>query len=101
MRTVTRRVVAAWQAGKRLTVGNTRTDGVCIWLHGNRIAERRADGSVWVCDGGHASLTTRERLNGIFRSLGVPMYASQRAYALHLTDHSITQPWDGGWRFVK
>lgn len=101
MRTVTQRVVKAWLAGKALKVGNTRTDGTAVFLFGNRIAERRADGSVWVCDGGHATLTTRERLNGIFQSLNVPMYASQRDYALHLTDHSITQPWDGGWRFVK
>lgn len=101
MRVITQRVVKAWLAGKRLTLSNTRTDGTAVFLFGNRIAERRADGSVWVCDGGHPTATTRERLNGIFRSLDVPMYASQRAYTMHLTDHSITQPWDGEWRRVK
>jgi hypothetical protein len=96
MRVVTSKVTGAWRQGKRLTVGNTRTDGRNIWLHGNCIARTTDSGSIEISTAGWPTSTTRDRLNGILRSLGIRAYVSQRDYALFYCD----QPWDGGWMRV-
>jgi hypothetical protein len=64
MRTVTQKIKAAFESGKRLTVSNTMTDGTAVFLHGNRIIEKRADGIYWTLAGWNTA-TTRERVNGI------------------------------------
>jgi len=62
MRKVTQQTVAAFLAGKSLSVGNTSTDGSVLLLHGNKIAERREDG-IYISLAGWNTRTTRERLN--------------------------------------
>ena len=52
MRKVTERIKKAFENGKSLKIGNTRTDGESVFLHGNEIA-------------GWNTPTTRERVNGI------------------------------------
>ncbi len=64
MRTVTKKIANAFYNGKALTVGNTRTDGKAVWLHGNKIIEHRDDG-VYATLAGWNTPTTRERVNGI------------------------------------
>ena len=97
MRVVTEKVTAAWLQGKRKTVGNTSTDGQNIYLHGNCIAKRDADGSVYITDAGWQTSTTRERLNGILRSLNIRSYVCQKDFALYFNDTE----WDGGWMMVR
>lgn len=70
MRKVTQQTVQAFIKGERLTVGNTSTDGQALYLHGNKIAERKQDGSIWFCFAGWASNTTKERINGLLDLLG-------------------------------
>lgn len=65
MRKVTEQIADAFHAQKSLKVGNTRTDGQGVYLHGNKIVERRADGTIWATLAGWETPTTRERLNGI------------------------------------
>jgi len=50
------------QARTSKSVGNTVTDGEVVLLHGNRIIERREDGSIWATLAGWPTPTTRERL---------------------------------------
>lgn len=65
MRKVTDKILNAFNAHKPAASGNTTTDGTVILLHGNRIAERRRDGSVWVTLAGWNTVTTRERLRAL------------------------------------
>jgi len=95
MRVVTAQIMRAWSQGKSKKVGNTRTDGKNIWLYGNPIV-RTVDGHVYISDGGHATATTRERLNGFLRHMNIRGYVSQRDY----TQYYCEQPWDGNWTMV-
>jgi hypothetical protein len=64
MRKITEQIKQAFYAGKPKTVGNTKTDGNAVYLHGNKIVERRSDG-IYVSLAGWNTSTTRERINGI------------------------------------
>lgn len=55
-------IKAAFQDQRPCRVGNTRTDGNAVYLHGNKIVERRSDG-IYVSNAGWFSSTTKERLN--------------------------------------
>lgn len=68
MRAVTRQIQSAFRAHRSRTVGNTHTDGETVFLHGNKIIERRDDGSVWATLAGWSTPTTRERINGITKA---------------------------------
>ena len=65
MRVVTKQIKDAFEQGKSLKVGNTKTDGQTVWLHGNAIVKRDADGLVRWSLAGWNTPTTRERVNGI------------------------------------
>ncbi len=65
MRKVTQQIKEAFEQGKSLKVGNTRTDGNTVWLHGNAIVKRDPDGLVRWSLAGWNTPTTRERVNGI------------------------------------
>lgn len=65
MRKVTQQIKKAFEQGISLKVGNTKTDGNSVWLHGNRIVMRQEDGRVWATLAGWNTPTTRERVNGI------------------------------------
>tara|TARA_R110002020_G_scaffold405036_1_gene615079 strand:+ start:543 stop:818 length:276 start_codon:yes stop_codon:yes gene_type:complete len=64
MRIITQRIKSAFEAGKSLTVNNTRTDGESVWLHGNKIIKTE-NGVVYATLAGWNTPTTRERVNGI------------------------------------
>lgn len=86
-RKVTDVVVSAFLAGQKKSQGNTMTDGQALYLHGNKIAEKR-NGSLWVSNAGWFSNTTKERLNGL---PGVSV--GQKNYEWFLNG----KPWDGKW----
>lgn len=65
MRKVTERIKQAFEQGVSLKVGNTRTDGTSVFLHGNEIIKRDASGLVMATLAGWNTPTTRERVNGI------------------------------------
>jgi hypothetical protein len=91
MRKVTEKVIRAFKNGQSLTVGNTRTDGQAIWLHGNKIAMRHA-GMVFISTAGWNTVTTRERLNGIIAAHGGTFRVYQEKHKLFYCG-----PWDGEW----
>ena len=68
MRKITEDAAGAFHAGKEFKRGNTvvrvGTNEVAMFLHGNKIAMLQ-DGVLYVCDGGHRTMTTKERLNGL------------------------------------
>lgn len=65
MRKVTGQIKEAFERRQSKKVGNTRTDGMTVWLHGNPIVKRDADGLVRWSLAGWNTPTTRERVNGI------------------------------------
>lgn len=71
MRKITQNIVHAFIAGYTRTIGNSHTDGDALFLHGNRIAEKREDG-IYISNAGWSTVTTKERLNGLLDSLGKP-----------------------------
>ena len=64
MRKVSREVATAFLAGKSKKVGNTYSNGNCLYLHGNQIASN-INGAIRIFDGGWSSNTTKERLNAL------------------------------------
>ena len=87
MRKITEQVVGAFERRQRKVVGNTETDGTCLWLFGNKIAEYR-EGGIWITNAGWSSPTTKERLNGIY---GV--HITQKKGEWFLNGHR----WGGEW----
>jgi hypothetical protein len=81
MRKETQKIAQAFARGQAAKAARTETDGRTVWLHGNRIAQREDDGSVWVTLAGWGTVTTRERLNGICQELGIPVRFCQRNYS--------------------
>ena len=65
MRDVTKRIKTAFEQGKPLKVGNTRTNGQSVFLHGNEIVRRDVSGLVFATLAGYNTRTTMERVNGI------------------------------------
>lgn len=63
-RQVTNEVETAWKSGKAKSVGNTRTDGISVFLHGNKIIWKD-NGRIYFSFCGWATRTTVERINGI------------------------------------
>lgn len=91
MRKITNKVVGAFNRGEKCTYGNTHTDGVRLYLHGNCIAER-VEGGFLVSDGGGWKYApTKERLNGIN---GVRVYKKAGQWYLN------GEMWDGEPRLV-
>lgn len=103
MRKVTRGVVSAFLEGRPKRIDNTDTDGVSLRLHGNTIAEWRPDG-LWVTDAGWPTRTTRDRLNGLFRSVSKAsvigfVWVSKEVQYLTAPD-VYCGPWDGSWTHI-
>jgi len=71
MRKETKAIAMAFINGKPARKARTSTDGHTIYLHGNRIAWRTADGSIYATLAGWNSVTTRERLNGLCELIGL------------------------------
>jgi hypothetical protein len=65
MRKVTEQIKNAFCQGLSLTVGNTKTDGTSVFLHGNEIVRRDSSGLVFATLAGWNTCVTRERVNGI------------------------------------
>jgi hypothetical protein len=65
MRVVTTKMYDAFKAKKNLTLANTKVRIIngetCIFLFGNLIV-KTVNGDIYICNGGHNSVTTRDRL---------------------------------------
>lgn len=76
MRKVTKTICKAFIEGKSARIKRTYTDGTTLYLHDHPIAswdiEERARGKrvLHLCCCGYATVTTKERLNGLLRMLG-------------------------------
>ena len=80
MRKESRLIMTAFIDGKPARAARTRTNGKTVWLHGNAIAWRDSDGTIWATLAGWPTVTTRERLNALCDLLGVRRGFGQRDY---------------------
>lgn len=65
MRKVTEETVTAFLAREPKSIGNTRSTGEELQLHGNTIAYWESDTCIILKMAGWGTVTTRERLNGV------------------------------------
>jgi len=93
MKKITSQIAAAFHAGRSLSVGNTRTDGESVWLHGNKIIRTTEDGSIEWTLAGWNTVTTRERINGI---VDAGVYNKQ--WVAHVGTREVS---DIGWNKVE
>lgn len=91
MRKITQAVCSAFEAQRPLTTGNSSTDGLALYLHGNKIAQHTSEG-LMVSTAGWDTNTTRERLNGL---RGVRVYRRKGELILN------GKPWDGEMVNIK
>ena len=91
MRKITAETYRAFEQGESLSRGNTYTDGQGLYLHENKIAERKA-GWLYITLAGWNTNTTRERLNGL---TGVQITTKQGQAYLN------GKEWDGKWVQVQ
>jgi hypothetical protein len=90
-RKVTTTIVSAFIAGNKMSIKNSSTDGKSLFLHGNKIAEKREDG-LYITNAGWSSNVTKERLNAL---PGVRI--NQRNLDWYLNENK----WDGSWTKVQ
>jgi hypothetical protein len=72
MRKVTRDICTAFIEGRSAWIKHTRTDGQALYLHGHKIAWKDGNGYHF-CLCGRNTPTTRDRLNGLFDLLNLPI----------------------------
>lgn len=88
MRKVTKKIAVAFRDGVPLTVDNSTTDGVSVFLHGNKIAWREGSKFFFTL-AGWPTVTTRERLNGLFTVLELPLSAIQMNHIQYIVVDSL------------
>ena len=88
MRKVTNQIAKSFFNGQSKTVGNTRTDGNSVWLHGNKIAEK-IDNGLKLTLAGWNTPTTRERLNGILQVFNLDGSYNQQDFEAYFNGQMI------------
>jgi len=89
MRTGTAQIITAFINGKAKTIKTTRTDGQSIYYHGNLIAWRNEDGTVFCTLAGWGTPTTRERLNALALKLTGRQRFHQHKHVQYYDDRPI------------
>jgi hypothetical protein len=102
MRKVTKTVCGAFLRGENRKVGNTQSEGGCLFLHGNLIAIRNCHDVITINDAGWRTVTTKERLNGVLKLAGIPCRIFQKDFCWYLWNYETKeeQPWSGVYAFV-
>lgn len=96
-RKITVEAINAFMSGQKFNKDNTSvlpgegTGTIHLFLHGNKIASKELDGSIYVSNAGWFSTTTKERLNGI---PGVSVCQRKGVWYLN------GEEWDGSWKKI-
>ena len=106
MRKVTQSAAQALKNQKTFKSGNTRVDALVdellygLYLHGNKIAEYDAvTGNIYISDCGWRTNTTKERINGILQTFGIPAHIYQKDYNWYLGYKDVSVLWTGEYSF--
>lgn len=79
-RVVHEKVIGAFLAGRSRRVSAHSTDGQNLWLHGNLIAKKQVDGTIWISDAGWQTVTTKAALNALLDLAREQGYMGGRIY---------------------
>lgn len=90
MRKETYKVMRAFLDRKSARGNNTTTDGNAVWLFGNKIAWRAANGDINITLAGWNTVTTRERLNGLLVLLNGQRDFHQRDHVPYFRGAEVT-----------
>ena len=90
MRKETKKIAAAFLAGKPAAAARTKTDGTTLWLHGHAIAWHEAGGVIALTLAGWGSVTTRDRLNGLCQLAIGKRPFGQRDFVQHFDGQPIS-----------
>ena len=93
MRKITQDVGNAFINGNYRSVGNTMTNGTCLYLHGNEIMRKNNKGKISFTLAGWGTTTTRERINGVLELLGSNMGVKQKNYDQCITINGKFKHW--------
>ena len=89
MRKITAQATKAFYNGVSFKSGNTGvksiSDGVWLFLHGNRIAYKNSEGQLFISSCGWETPTTKERLNGVLSCQSMNLY--QKKGVWYITDY--------------
>ena len=96
MRKITEKIANAFLLSNDKSMGNTWTNGKSVYLHGNKIAEKREDG-IYLSLAGWNTPTTRERLNGILRVFNIEGGFTQKKFEPYFNGKRIDA---GEWLLV-
>lgn len=100
MRKVTSRIASAFRAGKSSTEGNTHTDGLTVFLHGNAVA-RKHNGRLEVSWAGWPTSTTAERINGVLREYNSAFSVCRKNRKPHFSANGVLTPMNmNAWQAV-
>lgn len=102
MRKVTHEVVTAFKNHEKKRVGNTRTDGEYLFLHGHVIAYHLDEKTVQVSMAGHPTATTKERINGLFQlfDIDASVFHDQGRLFLRVGDYVAPMDHEKPYTFV-
>lgn len=87
MKQITRDIIFAFNNGFVKKIGSTETDGISLWVDGNKIAEKRGT-ELWITNAFWNSIKIKERLNGL---QGVRINQKNGQWYLNGLE------WDGTW----
>lgn len=90
MKKITEKIAIAFAKGANKSCGNTASRNGALYLHGNKIAEKREDG-IYMSLAGWNTVTTRERLNGLAQVLGLEASFNQKAFEPYLNGKRISE----------
>lgn len=90
MRKITKDIIRAWRNNEERTINNSYTDGTTLFLFGNAIARKTADGGLEITSAGWKTSTTKERLNGI---PGVSVYQEKYVWYLNGKEWVASGQW--------
>lgn len=90
MRDVTRKVCTAFLQGRPLRIKSTHTDGRNLYLHGNLIAWHSLSDTIMCSLAGWGTVTTRERLNGLYQLINGTRPFHQHNHEQYFNDKPIS-----------
>lgn len=88
MKKITEKIANAFLLSNHKSIRNTWTNGKAVYLHGNKIAEKREDG-IYLSLAGWNTPTTRERLNGILQAFNIDGGFTQKKFEPYFNGERI------------
>lgn len=91
MRVGSGKIARAFLDGRKAKIKNTMTDGEAIYLHGNKIVWKGDDNVIHFTLSGWNTVTTRDRINQVFRVAGITLAVCQHKFEPQVYNYNTRQ----------